>query len=188
MVYQGKVWRLPLRNILYEYTIMFIHIYNFCEIVFADDLNAYKTFALATPNDALKTSTKKCQLELHKRGRANQLRRKQTIDARISIVTTRGSKLSIIRSAIRQRIVNKRRGDRNCWRTHWKDGIDFPNGTFFHWWRAGKRIQKGIAIVFGIPHSSHLPRLRQHFGTAWQISKLILRKTWNNTGKRTVPL
>ena len=73
MVYQGTVLGPPLWNIFYEDAAVAIHIHDFCEIVFADDLNAYKTFALATPNETLKTDMKKCQLELHKWGRANQV-------------------------------------------------------------------------------------------------------------------
>ena len=57
---------------------MALHIHDFCEIVIADDLNAYKTIALATPNEALKTDMKQFQLELHKWGRANRVR----LDAR----------------------------------------------------------------------------------------------------------
>ena len=73
LVYQGTVLGPPLWNILYEDAAVAIHVHDFCEIVFADDLNAYEAFALATPNEALKTDMKTCQLELHKRGRANQI-------------------------------------------------------------------------------------------------------------------
>ena len=39
-----------------------IDIHDFCKIVFAYDLNAYKLFALQTPNNALKTDMKNTQI------------------------------------------------------------------------------------------------------------------------------
>ena len=41
MVSQGTVLGKPLRNIFYEDAAVAIHIHDFCEIVFADVLNAY---------------------------------------------------------------------------------------------------------------------------------------------------
>ena len=73
MVYQGTVLGPPLWNIFYEDAAVAINIHDFCEIIFADALNACKTVALATPNETCKTDMKKCQLELHKWGRANQV-------------------------------------------------------------------------------------------------------------------
>ena len=43
------------------------------EIVFADDLNAYREFTLDIPNDILMNSARKYQQELDKWGRANQV-------------------------------------------------------------------------------------------------------------------
>ena len=43
------------------------------EIVFADDLNAFREFPLATPNSDLFTQAKECQNKLHEWGRASQV-------------------------------------------------------------------------------------------------------------------
>jgi len=45
----------------------------FEEIVFADDLNAYRIFSSATPNSVIKNLLDNCQQELHKWGDANQV-------------------------------------------------------------------------------------------------------------------
>ena len=72
MVHESIILGPFLWNILFEDAAVAIHVHEFCETEFADDLNAYKIFALATPNETLKTDMQKCQLELHKWGRASQ--------------------------------------------------------------------------------------------------------------------
>ena len=46
---------------------------TFTEVVFADDLNAFRSFPLNTANDVAIGAAEACQQELHKWGRANQV-------------------------------------------------------------------------------------------------------------------
>ena len=46
---------------------------GFTEKAYADDLNCYKDYPLNVPNDELLDDTTKCQAEIHKWGRANQV-------------------------------------------------------------------------------------------------------------------
>ena len=73
MVYQGTVLGLPLWNIFYEDAADAVHLHDFLEVVFADDLNAYKAFAFTTANEALYVDMRNCQREVHKWGKANQV-------------------------------------------------------------------------------------------------------------------
>jgi hypothetical protein len=73
MIYQGTVWGPWLWNIFYEDSREAINKASFQEIVYADDLNAFRTFALDTPNDTVLAATKGCQHALHAWGRANQV-------------------------------------------------------------------------------------------------------------------
>ena len=70
MTYQGTVWAPLLWNIFYEDARLALQACEFQEIVFADDLNAYRAGLIA---DVLKAKVKTCQDELHKWGRANQV-------------------------------------------------------------------------------------------------------------------
>ena len=63
MVYQGTALGPPLWNICYEDASMAIRCHGFCEIVFADDLNAYKAFEFNASNEELFV-----KLQLPKRG------------------------------------------------------------------------------------------------------------------------
>ena len=49
MIYPGTVWGPWLWNIFYEDDRLALHVCEFPEIVFADDLNAYCAFPIATP-------------------------------------------------------------------------------------------------------------------------------------------
>ncbi len=73
MIYQGTVWGPWLWNIFYEDSRLAINKALFQEIVYADDLNAFREFFLRTPNADILTATKACQKELHAWGRANQV-------------------------------------------------------------------------------------------------------------------
>ena len=53
MVYQGTILGPPLWNVFYEDAAMAIHVHEFCEIVFADNLNAYEAFELTTADNVL---------------------------------------------------------------------------------------------------------------------------------------
>ena len=52
---------------------MALHMHHFLEIVFADDLNAFRAFPLPAPNASLMAANIACQVELHSWGRANQV-------------------------------------------------------------------------------------------------------------------
>ena len=73
MVYQGTVLGPPLWNIYFADAASAVNLYGFLEIIFADDLNCFKDFGLYVPNSELHAEMKRCQLELHKWGNANQV-------------------------------------------------------------------------------------------------------------------
>ena len=50
MIYQGTVWGPWLWNIFYEDARQALHKHDYCEIVFADDLNSFGDFPLTEPN------------------------------------------------------------------------------------------------------------------------------------------
>ena len=66
MVYQGTVWGPWLWNIFYEDARQALHAMSYLEIVYADDLNAFREFSLQEPNSYLMECAKGCQQELHK--------------------------------------------------------------------------------------------------------------------------
>ena len=73
MVYQGTVTGPVLWNLFFEDARHAINETFFKEIVYADDLNAYRIFPSTSNNDAIKASLNNCQQELHKWGAANQV-------------------------------------------------------------------------------------------------------------------
>ena len=73
MVFQGTVWGPILWNVFYEDASSAIRSKEFTEIVFADDLNAFKIYDSAVGNDTIICAMGECQDELHKWGRANQV-------------------------------------------------------------------------------------------------------------------
>ena len=73
MVFQGTVTGPTLWNLFYEDARHAINECFYKEIVFADDLNAYRTFTSCTHNSAIIGSLDMCQHELHKWGIANQV-------------------------------------------------------------------------------------------------------------------
>ena len=73
MIYQGTVWGPWFWNIFYEDARLALHVAEFMEVVFADELNAFRSFALSTANDVAIGAAEACQQELHKWGRANQV-------------------------------------------------------------------------------------------------------------------
>ena len=50
-----------------------LNLIGFLEIVFADDFNCFKEFGLHAPNETLHTEMDRCQSDLHKWGKANQV-------------------------------------------------------------------------------------------------------------------
>ena len=73
MVYQGTVLGPPLWNVFYADAAVAVNMLEFLEIVFADDLNCFKDFGLHIPNETLHAEMDRCQSELHKWGKANQV-------------------------------------------------------------------------------------------------------------------
>ena len=81
MVFQGTVLGPSLWNLFYEDARRAIHETGCEEIVYADDLNGFKGV------DSVLTDAKKCQTELHKWGRANQVSKTQRRNLRTSCLT-----------------------------------------------------------------------------------------------------
>ena len=71
MVFQGTVWGPPLWNAFYADSKRPIRKAGFQEIVFADDLNAWKKVAAGTSHERMLADMKICQSELHQWGSAN---------------------------------------------------------------------------------------------------------------------
>ena len=60
MIYQGTVWGPWLWNMFYEDARLALRAHNFVEVVFADDLNAFRASPLKTPNTQLMDANKAC--------------------------------------------------------------------------------------------------------------------------------
>ena len=73
MVYQGTVWGPTLWNLFYEDARRAINEVLYTEVVFADDLNAYRVFPNSTTKEQVIGSLSLCQSELHLWGKANQV-------------------------------------------------------------------------------------------------------------------
>ena len=73
MVYQGTVWGPSLWNLFFEDARHAITTKGYEEVVYADDLNAFKAHDRSTPNDTLLTETATTQKELHTWGAANKV-------------------------------------------------------------------------------------------------------------------
>ena len=73
MVFQGTVLGPMLWNVFYEDSSLAIRSQSFEEIVFADDLNAFRKYNAGTPNETILADMNSCQAELHSWGKANQV-------------------------------------------------------------------------------------------------------------------
>ena len=73
MVFQGTVWGPPLWNSFYADSRRPIQKAGFQEIVFADDLNAWKKYESGTSHEQMLADMKTCQGELHMWGSANSV-------------------------------------------------------------------------------------------------------------------
>ena len=73
MVYQGTVWGPPLWNLHYADARHAVRKNGFEELVFADDLNAYKGFEKDVEDSTILEDMAECQKNLHAWGRANQV-------------------------------------------------------------------------------------------------------------------
>ena len=73
-VFQGTVWGPPLWNCYYADSRDPIQKCNFSEIVFADDLNAWRKYEACASHDDMIEDMGMCQKELHKWGKANKVK------------------------------------------------------------------------------------------------------------------
>ena len=73
MVFQGTVWGTILWNVFFADASQAVTETGFDDIVFADDLNAVKTFAASAGDPSIHTSLRDCQFTLHRWGRANSV-------------------------------------------------------------------------------------------------------------------
>ena len=71
MVYQGTVLGPSLWNAVYSDSRRAIRATGFLEIIFADDLNAWKKYKPETAHETMFRDMGKCQTELHQWGEAN---------------------------------------------------------------------------------------------------------------------
>jgi hypothetical protein len=74
MVFQGTVWGPCLWDLFFEDAQLAIQDAGFEEVVFADDLNAFKAFDNAVPNEELLAESTVCQIKLHGWGLANRVK------------------------------------------------------------------------------------------------------------------
>lgn len=73
MIYQGTVWGPPFWNCYYADAKKGIAKNNFVDVVFADDLNAFKQFPNQTSHEDMMAELDQCQSDLHAWGRANRV-------------------------------------------------------------------------------------------------------------------
>ncbi len=73
MIYQGTVWGPWPWNLFYEDARLALHVHSFLDVVFAYDLNAFRSFPLAIPNTELTTESRKWQHDLHAWGHGSQV-------------------------------------------------------------------------------------------------------------------
>jgi hypothetical protein len=70
-VFQGTVWGPPLWNVFFADAAPAVQKAGFTEVIYADDLNAFKRFPRDADPEDVKAALTKCQHELHTWGRAN---------------------------------------------------------------------------------------------------------------------
>ena len=73
MVFQGTVLGPTLWNVFYGDSKASVNACDYTEIVFADDLNAFRKFSQGETDDELLLDVRKCQTELREWGRANRV-------------------------------------------------------------------------------------------------------------------
>ena len=65
MTFQGTVWGPALWNLYFADAPLAMRRCGFKEVVFADDLNAFREFPNSTSNDFVLAQLRRCQYELH---------------------------------------------------------------------------------------------------------------------------
>ena len=73
MVFQGIVWGPDFWNVFYEDAAQPVQENGFTEIVYADDLNAFKEVLEEMANEDALEEARLCQRALHTWGKANQV-------------------------------------------------------------------------------------------------------------------
>ena len=73
MVFQGTVWGPPLWNIFFADGALVIQAAGFTEIIYADDLNAFKRYSLDIDDNTISNELHTLQSELHTWGASNQI-------------------------------------------------------------------------------------------------------------------
>ena len=73
MLFQGTTWGPPLWNCFYESAASPIKENGFAEVVFADDLNCFKSFDREVEDSDILSDVDSCQESLHSWGRGNQV-------------------------------------------------------------------------------------------------------------------
>jgi len=71
MTYQGTVWGPPLWNLFFADAPLALRKCAFQEVIYADDLNAFRVFLNSVSNDFVLCQLRRCQFELHQWGAAN---------------------------------------------------------------------------------------------------------------------
>ena len=94
MVFQGTVWGPTLWNVFFADAREAIANAHFEEVVFADDLNAWRVFDRSVPDELLISAGKDCQAELHRWGEANQVTFEPTKEIVTVLSTTAPSQWS----------------------------------------------------------------------------------------------
>ena len=78
MVFQSTVLGPSLWNLFFEDARAAINELMFTEVVYADDLNAFRIFGSGETNKAIETCMEKCQSELHAWGHSTLVKRADT--------------------------------------------------------------------------------------------------------------
>ena len=73
MTYQGTVWGPPLWNLFFADAPLAVRKCGFQEIIYADDLNAFRCFLNSVSNEFVLSQLRRCQFELHEWGAANSV-------------------------------------------------------------------------------------------------------------------
>ena len=73
MIYQGTVWGPPFWNCYYADSKLSIRMNDFTEIIYADDLNAFKAYLNSISHKENFADIDRCQAALHSWGRANKV-------------------------------------------------------------------------------------------------------------------
>ena len=74
MAHQGTVWGPPLWNSFFSDSLFAVRAEQFEEVMYADDLNAWRSLASDISDDQASALLRGCQASLHAWGRANRVR------------------------------------------------------------------------------------------------------------------